>query len=72
MRLRQSRHRLPEARNDRRTRRGVRDKRIGVEEWLPLEKASELMGLAAEDIEWAFEEFGECESEDHIALDQEW
>ena len=34
---------------------------------ITLEQAAELMGLAAEEIEWALEEFGECESEDHIA-----
>jgi hypothetical protein len=50
----------------------VRDKRTGAEEWLPLEKAAELMDLNAEEVEWALEEFGECESVTHIALDQEW
>jgi len=45
----------------------VRDKRTGVEETITLEQAAELMGLAADEIEWALEEFGECESEDHIA-----
>ena len=45
----------------------VRDKRTGIEETLTLDQAAELMGLAAEEIEWALEEFGECESEDHIA-----
>ena len=34
---------------------------------IKLEEAAELMGLAAEEIEWALEEFGECESEDYIA-----
>lgn len=47
----------------------VRDKRNGTEEWLPLEQAAELMSLAADEIEWALEEFGECESEDHIAIE---
>nr|WP_295463080.1 hypothetical protein [Mesorhizobium sp.] len=47
----------------------VRDKRTGVEEWLPLEKAAELMNLNPEEIEWALEEFGECESEDYIAIE---
>lgn len=47
----------------------VRDKRTGAEEWLPLEQAAELMNLAPEDIEWALEEYGECESEDHIAIE---
>ena len=46
----------------------VRDKRTGVEETITLEQAADLMGLAAEEIEWALEEFGECESEDHIAI----
>ncbi|MEW4461320.1 hypothetical protein AB1K42_24750 [Roseibium algicola] len=50
----------------------VRDKRTGNEEWLPLEKAAELMCLAADELEWAFEEFGQCECEDHIAVDQKW
>ena len=45
----------------------VRDKRTGLEEWVTLQKAAELMGLAADEIEWALEEFGECESEDYIA-----
>ncbi|WP_183097037.1 hypothetical protein [Mesorhizobium sp. YM1C-6-2] len=49
----------------------VRDKRTGVEEWIPLEKAAELMGLAADEIEWALEEYGECESVDHIATQPE-
>lgn len=47
----------------------IRDKRSGSEEWLPLQRAAELMGLAADEIEWALEEFGECESEDHIAIE---
>ena len=45
----------------------VRDKRTGVEQTIKLEEAAELMGLAADEIEWALEEFGECESENHIA-----
>ena len=45
----------------------VKDKRTGVEQTIKLKEAAELMGLAAEEIEWALEEFGECESEDHIA-----
>jgi hypothetical protein len=49
----------------------VRDKRTGLEEWIPLEKAAELMKLNAEDIEWALEEYGECESVDHIATQPE-
>lgn len=42
---------------------------VGSEEWLPSERAAELMGLAADEIGWALEECGECESEDHIATD---
>jgi len=45
----------------------VRDKRTGVEQTVTLEQAAELMGLAADEIEWALEEHGECESVDHIA-----
>jgi hypothetical protein len=48
-----------------------RDKRTGVEEWMPLHKAGEVMNLDPEEIEWALEEFGECESEDHIATQPE-
>ena len=47
----------------------IKDKRTGTEEWVQLDKAAELMGLAPEEIEWALEEFGECESEDHIATE---
>ena len=50
----------------------VRDKRTGAEDWIRLEQAAELMGLAADEIEWALEEFGEVESEDHIAINQDW
>lgn len=50
----------------------VRDKRSGAEEWISLEKAAELLGLAADKIEWALEEFGEIEAGDYIALDQDW
>ncbi len=49
----------------------VRDKRTGVEEWIPLEQAAKLMGLPADEIEWALEEHGECETTDHIALQPE-
>ncbi len=49
----------------------VRDKRTGEEGWIPLECAAELMGLEAEDIDAALEEFGECEVENFIALDPE-
>ena len=50
----------------------LRDKRTDNEEWVPLEEAAKRMGLAADEIEWALEKFGECESVDHIALDQDW
>jgi len=50
----------------------VKGKRDGGEEWIRLGLAAELMGLAADEIEWALEEFGECESVDHIALDPDW
>lgn len=50
----------------------VRDKRTGNEEWIPLQRAAELMGLAADDIDAALEEFGEVETADYIALDQDW
>lgn len=49
----------------------VRDKRTGSEEWMPLESAAEVMELDPAEIEWALEEFGECESVDHIALEPE-
>lgn len=49
----------------------VRDKRTGSEEWLSLDKAAELMKLDPAEIEWALEEFGECESVDYIALEPE-
>lgn len=47
-------------------------KRNGAEEWIKLEQAAELMGIANDEIEWVLEEFGECESADYIALDQDW
>lgn len=49
----------------------VKDKRTGVEEWIPLQAAAALMDLNAEEVEWALEEFGECESVDHIAIQPE-
>ncbi|MFT4167180.1 MAG: hypothetical protein QM650_18230 [Microlunatus sp.] len=49
----------------------VRDKRSGAEEWIPLEQVAELMGMAADEIDAALEEFGECESGDYIALQPE-
>ena len=45
----------------------VKDKRTGIEQTIKLEDAAKLMGLAADEIEWALEEFGECESEDYLA-----
>ncbi len=50
----------------------VRHKRTGAEEWIPLEKAAELLGVTADEIEWALEELGEIEAGDYIALEQEW
>ena len=47
----------------------VRDKRSGGEEWLPLKRAAELMSVTADEIECALEEFGECESADHIVIE---
>ena len=35
----------------------VKDKRTGVEQTIKLEEAAELMGLAADEIEWALEEY---------------
>ena len=49
----------------------VRDKRNSVEEWIPLEQAAELMGIAADEIDGALEEFGECEGRDYMALQPE-
>jgi hypothetical protein len=49
----------------------VRDKQTNTEEWITLEQAAALMGLAADEIEWALEEYGECESIDHIATQPE-
>lgn len=49
----------------------IRDKRTGDEEWMPLETAAEVMELDATEIEWALEEFGECESVDYIAIEPE-
>ncbi|MBZ9675253.1 hypothetical protein [Mesorhizobium sp. ES1-1] len=49
----------------------IRDKQTGSEEWIPLESAALIMGLDAAEIEWALEEFGECESVDHIAIEPE-
>jgi hypothetical protein len=50
----------------------VRDKRTDAEEWILLGETAKLMGLPADEIEWALEEFGEIETGDYIALDQEW
>ncbi|WP_169717417.1 hypothetical protein [Brucella thiophenivorans] len=49
----------------------VRDKRNGAEEWITLEQASELLGIAADEIDEALEEFGECEGGYYIALQPE-
>jgi len=49
----------------------IRDKRSGIEEWIPLDRAERLMGLSADEIEAALCEFGECESEHFIALEPE-
>lgn len=49
----------------------VRDKRNGAEEWIPLEQAAELMRIAADEIDGALEEFGECEGGDYVALQPE-
>ncbi|WP_162911451.1 hypothetical protein [Shinella zoogloeoides] len=49
----------------------VRDKRTGAEDWILIEHAAMLMGMEADDIDAALEEFGECEVEDFIALDPE-
>ncbi|MCS0496867.1 hypothetical protein NVS89_17345 [Ancylobacter sp. MQZ15Z-1] len=45
----------------------VTDKRTGDVEWFPLEQVAVMMELDPEDIEWALEEFGECEVEDYLA-----
>lgn len=50
----------------------VRDKRTGKEEWLSIEQVAVLMGLDADEIENALETFGQYETEQYIALDQEW
>lgn len=49
----------------------VRDKQTNAEDWITLEQAAALMGLAADEIEWALEEYGECESTGHIATQPE-
>ena len=49
----------------------VRDKRSGIEAWVPLDQAERLIGLPADEIEAALCEFGECESEFFIALEPE-
>lgn len=46
----------------------LRDKRMGTEEWVPLERAAELMTLEPGEIEWMLDEFGECESDHYIAI----
>ncbi len=47
----------------------VKDLRTGVEAKMPIERAAELMQLDVEDIEWALEEFGECETDAHLCHD---
>ena len=47
----------------------VKDKSTGAEIWIPLEQAAKLMGLAPDDIDWALEAHGECESEHYIAIE---
>ena len=47
----------------------LRDKRTGTEQWVPLDDAAEAMNLDPNEIEWALDEFGECESDNHIAID---
>lgn len=47
-------------------------KRTGTEEWLPLERVAELMGIAADELEAALEEHGELERRNWIAVDQDW
>lgn len=49
----------------------LRDKRTGVEEWVTLEQAAGLMHLEPGEIEWMLDEFGECESDLHIAIHYE-
>jgi hypothetical protein len=50
----------------------VRDKRTGAEDWIRLEKAAELMGMPADEIEGLLAEYGECESADYIAIEPEY
>lgn len=47
----------------------IRENDTGAEEWLPLEQAARLMGLAPDDIEWALEEFGEVEAGGYTAIE---
>jgi len=49
----------------------LRYKRTGTEEWVPLERAAELMNLEPDEIEWMLAEFGECETDHHIAIHYE-
>jgi hypothetical protein len=49
----------------------VRDKQSGAEEWIQLNIAERLMGIAADEIEWALQEYGECETDDYLALEPE-
>jgi hypothetical protein len=45
------------------------DKRTGVAVTMPIERAAELMQLDVVDIEWAIEEYGECETDAHLCRD---
>jgi hypothetical protein len=50
----------------------VRDKRTGGEEWIRLEQASKLLGLPADELEAALEDYGELERQNWVALEQDW
>jgi hypothetical protein len=50
----------------------VRDKRTGAEDWIPLERAAELLGMPADELEGTLAEYGEYKSADYVALDQDW
>jgi len=50
----------------------VRDRRTGEEDWILLEKAAELLGLPADELEAALEQHGEVEGRNWIALEQDW
>jgi predicted HTH domain antitoxin len=50
----------------------VRDKRTGAEDWISLERAAELLRMPPDELEGMLAEYGECESADYVALDQDW